>query len=93
VPPVNIALKAKKEKTNLKYGYYLRIEHGTPRRQFARLVLEAFRHNKLTKLWMDKLCDTKWKVAVITQDEDKRLARSKLDKSPEARWEVAKIKF
>lgn len=87
------ALKAKKAHPKWKPGRYLRIEHGTPRRQFARLVLEACRHRRLTKSWMDKLCDTKWKVAVITHDEDGRLARSKLYKSPEARWRTAKIRF
>ncbi len=87
------AIKAKKTNPKLKYGHYLRIEHGTPRRGFARLILEAFVHRKLTKSWMDKLCDTKWKVAVITHEEDARLARSKLYKSPEARWKAAKIKF
>lgn len=87
------ARKAKKENPKLKYGQYLRIEHGTPRRGFARLVLEAFRHRKLTKPWMDKHCTGKWRVAVITHVEDARLARSKLYKSPEERWEVAKIEF
>ena len=90
------ALKAKKVNPELKYGSYLRIEHGSPRRGFARLVIDAFRHRTVTKPWMDKLCDRKWKVAVITLDEDKRLnrlARSKLYKSPEARWKAANIKF
>ncbi|OGI59543.1 hypothetical protein A2814_03370 [Candidatus Nomurabacteria bacterium RIFCSPHIGHO2_01_FULL_38_19] len=87
------ALKAKNAHLKWKYGRYLRVEHGTPRRQFARLVLKAFQRRKLTKPWMDKLCHTKWKVAIITHEEDARLARSKLYKSPEARWEAAKIKF
>ena len=87
------ARSAKKSKPRLKYGQYLRIEHGTPRRQFARLVLLAFRHQKLTKSWMDKHCKTKWRVAVVTQEEDRRLVRSKLYKSPQARWKAANIKF
>ncbi len=90
------AIKARKAHPKLKYGRYLRIEHGTPRRGFARLILEKFGHRKLTKPWMDKLCNMKWKVAVITHEEDKylnRLARSKLYASPEARWKAAKIKF
>ncbi len=87
------ALEAKKAHPKWKYGRYLRVEHGTPRRGFARLVLEAFQDQKLTKSWIDKLCYAKWKVAVITHKEDTRLARSKLYKSPEARWKAANIKF
>lgn len=92
----NAAIKARKKHPKWKYGRYLRIEHGTPRRGFALLVIEAFQHKKLTKPWMDKLCNTKWKVAVITHEEDRhlnRFARSKLYKSPEARWQAAGIKF
>ncbi len=87
------ARKAKTLHPKWKYGRYLRVEHGTPKRGFARLVLKAFQQRKLTKPWMDKLCDTRWRVAVITHEEDKRLNRSKLYKSPEARWKAAKIKF
>lgn len=87
------AQKAKKMHPKWKYGRYLRIEHGTPRRQFARLVLKAFHDRKLTKSWMDKFCDTNWRVAIITHEEDARLARSKLCKSSEDRWKEAKIKF
>jgi len=87
------ARKARRAHPKWKFGRYLRIEHGIPRRQFARLVLSSFRKRKLTKSWMDKLCRTKWRVAVITHEEDARLARSKLDKKPEARWETANIKF
>ncbi|MEK7134094.1 MAG: hypothetical protein AAB804_03420 [Patescibacteria group bacterium] len=87
------ARKAKKLHPKWKYGRYLRVEHGTPRRGFARLVLEAFQHHKLTKPWMDKHCDRRWKVAVITLEEDRHLNRSKLYKSPEARWKAAKIRF
>jgi hypothetical protein len=39
---------------------------------------------------MDRLCDRRWKVAVITHAEDKRLSeigRSKLFDTPEERWE------
>jgi hypothetical protein len=55
------------------YGRYLRVEHGTPRRQFARDVLEAFKNKQLSKKWMDIFCDKKWRVAVITHEEDKNL--------------------
>jgi len=77
-------------------GGYLRVEHGTPRRQFARWVLKAFKERKLTKEWMDKICDKKWKVAVITHEEDKRLSklgRSKFFTSPDLRWKAARIRF
>lgn len=87
------ARKAKKTHPKWKYSRYLRVEHGTPRRQFARLVLNAFRHGKLTQSWMNNLCGTKWKVAVITHEEDARLDRSRLYRTPEARWEAAKIRF
>lgn len=87
------ARKAKTAHPKRPVGQYLRVEHGTPRRQFARYVLNAFKKRKLTKQWLDKLCDKKWKIAVITHEEDKRLARSKLFKSPEARWAAAKIEF
>ena len=77
-------------------GDHLRVEHGTPRRQFARWVLKAFKGQRLTKEWMDKLCDRKWKVAVITHEEDKRLSklgRSKLFTTPQSRWKFVKIRF
>jgi hypothetical protein len=77
-------------------GQHLRIEHGTPRRHFARYVLETFKAGNLTKEWMDHLCDTKWKVAVITHEEDQQLntsARSQLFDTPEKRWASAGIKF
>ena len=90
------ARKAKADNPNRPYGQYLRVEHGTPRRHFARLVLDAFKKHKLTKTWMNRHCDRRWKVAVITHAEDKRLSeggRSTLFKNPEARWAAAKIAF
>jgi hypothetical protein len=90
------ARKAKLANPNRPYGQYLRVEHGTPRRHFARLVLEAFKKQKLTKTWMNRVCDKRWKVAVVTHAEDKRLSeggRSTLLETPEARWSAAKIKF
>jgi len=77
-------------------GKYLRVEHGTPRRQFARLVLTRFRQGKLTERWMNTLCNKRWEVAVITLEEDARLsrvARSCLFDTPQERWEAAKIRF
>ena len=77
-------------------GRFLRVEHGTPRRQFARLILKAFHEGALTQDWLNILCDQRWKVAVITLDEDRLLnsmARSKLYDSPEERWQDAGIIF
>jgi hypothetical protein len=78
------------------YGKYLRVEHGTPRRQFARLVLDAFKKKKLTQRWMNNLCNKRWQVAVITIEEDRRLtkiSRSALFPTASGRWEAARIKF
>ena len=76
-----------------KPGIYLRVEHGTPRRGFARKVLELYRRRKLNKKTMDRLVNRYWKLAVITVDEDRRLKRSMLFETPEARWQAAKIRF
>ncbi|MBX7136304.1 MAG: hypothetical protein K1X67_26845 [Fimbriimonadaceae bacterium] len=77
-------------------GRSLRCEHGTPRRQFARLVLQAWERGEFSREWLDALCDERWKVAVITIEEDTRLnriARTKLFASPEERWKAAAIDF
>lgn len=90
------ALDARNENRGHAFGQYLRVEHGTPRRQFARLILEAWETGELDQAWLDELCDTRWKVAVITHEEDKRLntvARSRLFNSPEERWAAAGIEF
>jgi len=89
------ALLAKKHSPDKKYREFLRIEHGTPRRRFARTIYDQFLKGSLTEKWMNQHCDSKWKVAVITLDEDKEL--NKLAKrefnSPDERWEAAGIKF
>jgi hypothetical protein len=89
------ALAAKAANGDRACGQYLRCEHGTPRRDFARAVLAVFNEGKLTKEWMDAHCDAKWRVAVITHEEDGRLNKLKGTKfaSPEARWAAAKIEF
>jgi hypothetical protein len=58
-------------------------------------VLARFKQGKLTKEWMDRHCDKKWKVAIITQEEDRRLNRLKDTKfdSPDQRWAAAQIEF
>jgi hypothetical protein len=89
------ARKAKAANPNRPYGQYLRVEHGT-RRHFARLVLNAFKKRKLAEAWMNRHCDKRWKVAVITHAEDERLSkggRSILLKTPDSRWAAANIKF
>ena len=87
------ACKAKKANSTLGSGQYLRVEHGTPKRQFARLVFKKFLEQALTKAWMDRFCARRWRVAVVTHEEDRRLARSKLFPSPEARWKAVGIEF
>jgi hypothetical protein len=89
------ARKAKAANPKGAPGTYLRVEHGTPRRDFARDVLEAYKAGKLTEQWMEKHCNQKWKIAVITQEEDRRLNKFKGQKfiSPDQRWAAAKIEF
>ena len=87
------ALKANPTKSP---GTFLRVEHGTPRRELARLVLAAHENGKLSKQRLDRLCKSKWKLAVITHEEDNRLnkiARAKRYGTPEKRWAAARIKF
>jgi len=82
-----------------KYGSFVRIEHGTPRTQFTKIVLEKYDQNKtLTIKTMEDLIRNKWKVAVITKEEDARInangdRRNPENKSPEKRWADAGIKF
>jgi hypothetical protein len=69
---------------------------NTGHRDDTSLVLEAFKKQKLTKVWMNRHCGKRWKVAVITHAEDKRVSevgRSTLFKTPEARWAAANIEF
>jgi hypothetical protein len=87
------ARKAKAGNPQKPYGQYLRVEHGTPRRHFVREVLSTYKSGGLTKSWLDDYCDRNWKVAVITQEEDERLARSKAYPTPEERWAAADIQF
>ena len=80
----------------IKPGGYLVVEHGTPRRGFARKVLNLYRRKKLNEKTMDILVKKHWKLAVITVNENNRLnkiARSSIFKTPEARWQAARIRF
>ena len=75
---------------------HYRVEHGTPRRTFARMVLDLHRRDQLDETRMHVLVETYWKIAVITVDEDARLnkiARSKSFPTPEERWAAAGIIF
>ena len=92
------ARKAMRATPKGKTGQFLRVEHGTPKRAFAREVLAEYKKsNKLTEEWMDQHCELKWKVAVITHEEDARLrklgVRSKAYPTPEERWAAAGIEF
>ena len=73
-----------------------RVEHGTPRRAFARKVLNLYESEKLTEESMEGLVNRYWKLAVITLEEDERLnkiARSKAFDTPDDRWRAAGITF
>jgi hypothetical protein len=75
---------------------HFRVEHGTPRRAFARMVLQLYENGKLTEPAMAELVNSSWKLAVITLEEDahlNRFARSKVFSSPDERWKAANILF
>lgn len=99
VPQNQWSVAAKKSLKNdpmAKAGSLLRVEHGTPRRAFARKVLKLYQANKLNARTMAILCRKAWKLAVITVDEDSALnkvARSKVFSSPDERWRAAGIIF
>ena len=89
------ALKAKTGNPDKNFGQYVRVEHGTPRRKFARMVLSAFDKGALTDQALNELVDKYWKVAVITLEEDRQLnavARQDFD-SPDERWRAVGIEF
>jgi hypothetical protein len=72
------------------------VEHGTPRRSFARKVLDLYQNNKLSVTAMDRLLERQYGVAVITIEEDRLLnksARSKVSDTPEGRRKAAGIEF
>lgn len=85
-----------KGQTTLKPKDGLRVEHGTPRRAFARMVLELYDRDDLTEATLAALVAQYWKLAVITLEEDARLntvARSKHYDTPDERWSAAGIRF
>jgi hypothetical protein len=75
---------------------HYRVEHGTPRREFARAILKLYQGGKLTERRMNGLVRKHWRLAVLTLDECRKLdkiARSKMYPSPAERWAAAGIKF
>ena len=75
---------------------HFRVEHGTPRREFARAVMALYKKDKLTARSMNGLVRKHWRLAVLTVNECRELdkiARSKMYRSPEERWAAAGVKF
>ena len=99
VPRAQWSLAAKKllaENPDAKPRDHFRVEHGTPRRGFARMVLKLYEQGDLSEQAMRRLVDRYWKLAVITLDEDAvlaRVARSMVYERPEERWHAAGIVF
>lgn len=93
------SVKAKRLRTKMPDGKprdFFRVEHGTPRRAFARKAFALYQKRRLNEKSMQKLVTRYWKLAVITLEEDQRLnriARSKMYNTPEERWSAAGIKF
>jgi len=85
-----------KKPPSKRVGDYLRVEHGTPRRAFACMVLAMYRKNRLSTATLNALARKRWKLAVITLKEDvilNRVSRSIPFVSPEQRWRAAGIRF
>lgn len=90
------ALKIREQNPTAVPRDHFRVEHGTPRRSFARKVMNLYQDQNLTDETFNKLIERHWKLAVITLEEDKRLnrvARSKMYGTPEERWAAADIEF
>ena len=90
------AKKLREANPSAKPKDFFRVEHGTPRRSFARKILDLYQTNKLTDQTINELVSIRWRLAVITLEEDQRLnkiARSKMFNTPEERWAAASIKF
>lgn len=74
----------------------LRVEHGTPKRALARIIFQMWEQDRLTQAQLETLIYQRWKLAVITLEEDKRLnrlARSQMFATPDERWASAGISF
>jgi hypothetical protein len=90
------ALKIRDNNPDAKPRDHFRVEHGTPRRAFARLVLGLYQIGTLDEQNMLALVSKHWLLAVITLEEDRRLngiSRSKIFETPKERWAAAAIEF
>ena len=93
------SVKAKKLRMKMPDGKpkdLFRVEHGTPRRAFARKVITLYKKGKLNETSMQKVVKRYWRLAVVTLEEDQclnRVARSRMFGTPEKRWSAAGIKF
>ena len=87
------ALQAKKRKPRAKPGTYLRVEHGTPRRDFSKMIKKLNTSERLTEQSLADLIKKYWRMAVLTHEEDSRLGKSKTFKTPQERWATAGIRF
>jgi hypothetical protein len=88
------ALALRQSNPNCQKEGLLRVEHGTPRRQFARIIYQRWKSAGISEAWMAQTIQELWKVAVITAEEDRRLnktARSTLFDSPFDRWRSSGI--
>ena len=90
------AKKLRKKIPNGKPKNLFRVEHGTPRREFAQKVFALYQESKLDEKSMQRLVNRYWKLAVITLEEDQHLnkiSRSKMFATPEKRGAAAGIHF
>ncbi|MEO9167852.1 MAG: hypothetical protein ABI230_05565 [Aestuariivirga sp.] len=90
------AKQLKRQNPNIKASGNLVVEHGTPRRQFARLIRRLFENSALTEKEMASLVKRYWKLAVVTKQEDQYLNskfRNILFSTPKKRWAAADIEF
>lgn len=75
---------------------HFRVEHGTPRRGFARLVLRLYQQGEMSESSLNALVRRHWMLAVITLEEDQKLnkgLRSQMFDAPVDRWRAAGIEF
>ena len=71
-------------------------EHGTPMSAFTKIGYDRYLRDGLTKDVLDDLIAKYYRLAVITDEEDRRLkklARSRMYDTAEARWAAAGIVF
>ncbi len=90
------AISMRDSDPSAKGGSHFRVEHGTPRRGFARRILKFYKDGMLNEGSLAQLVENQWKLAVITLEEDRLLnkkARSTLFETPEERWRSVGIEF